>query len=80
MMAVSPQLQGRGLGSTLLSSLFALHQLSFSKGQNRIKLSTQEERNVIFYERAGFKVESALTVDVVGVEPFFSWTMIKDIE
>lgn len=79
MMAVAPELQGRGIGSALLPRLFALHQLHFSRGRNCIKLTTQEEANVTFYERAGFAVESVSSVEVKGSPSFNSWTMIKHL-
>lgn len=75
MMAIKPGRQGQGLGSKLLTRLL---QSTATPGSRRIKLSTQEERNVRFYEKHGFKVESESTVGEAGVDtypPFRSWTM-----
>jgi GNAT superfamily N-acetyltransferase len=51
MMAVSPEAQGGGLGSRLLRELLARWD---DAGGGGVRLGTQREQNLRFYERVGF--------------------------
>jgi GNAT superfamily N-acetyltransferase len=92
MMAVDPSLQGKGVGSALLARLLALADGGGAGGDGDdgcgaeasaplkhgvpMTLSTQEARNVPFYEKAGFVVERTEVVRLGGgVEPFETWAM-----
>ena len=66
MVAVRPDAQGRGAGTALLSELLR------RCGGGPVALSTQRERNLAFYGRAGFVVHSEW--DGGG---FPSWTMLR---
>jgi GNAT superfamily N-acetyltransferase len=71
-MCVDPANQGRGIGSRLL--LEALDHGIFKALP--CVLTTQEDRNVRFYERLGFKVVSEKILDFGdGVR---NWTMVRE--
>lgn len=74
MMAVRPDLQGRGVGGPLLDDV-----LSTTDGSaDPLVLTTHKEINVRFYERGGFYVASEETVRLPGVEPYLVWCMRRD--
>jgi ribosomal protein S18 acetylase RimI-like enzyme len=73
--AVSPEAQGRGVGSALLRALLARWDAA---GGGALALDTQRERNVPFYERQGFRVTHTLTnVGAHGVE-YTDWKMRRE--
>lgn len=57
MFAVRPACQGMGIGTAVLSQLFAdqLEPLAAAGGSVRVELKSQMQRNVAFYQRLGFK-------------------------
>ena len=76
MMAVDPSRQGRGLGSHLLNFILdATVDARTTGGKAPAVLTTHEERNVLFYERAGFEVDGAQTMSSMGEAPYRLWSM-----
>ena len=76
MMAVDPARQGRGLGSHLLNFILdATVDARTIGGKAPTVLTTHEERNVLFYERAGFEVDGAQTMSSMGKAPYRVWSM-----
>jgi GNAT superfamily N-acetyltransferase len=70
-LGVSPQMQGRGIGSKLIEPI--LHKadnLGF-----KCYLETETDKNVKFYEKNGFHVEQEITVPKHGLK---YWTMIRN--
>jgi ribosomal protein S18 acetylase RimI-like enzyme len=64
---VRPELQGRGIGKTLLKSFLA----EVDEHEAAAFLETDVDRNVIFYEKIGFTVMSRQ--EIVGVDTRFMW-------
>jgi GNAT superfamily N-acetyltransferase len=78
MMAVDPARQKRGLGSQLLHSILdATVDARTAGGMPPAVLTTHKERNVIFYERAGFEVEDMQRVSLLGEAPYSVWSMLR---
>lgn len=73
MMAVRPALQGRGLGSGLLGEV-----LEGVDDATPVALTTHQERNVVFYRRAGFEVTLDETLSLPGAAPYRVWGMRRD--
>ena len=71
MMAVRPELQGKGIGGALLEEVLATTDGSAEP----IVLTTHKEINVRFYQRAGFLVACKETVRLGGAEPHLVWCM-----
>jgi GNAT superfamily N-acetyltransferase len=69
-MTVLPEYQGKGVGSAALRQ--ALEETT-----GLVRLSTQEERNVRFYERLGFKVVGERDFGEEG-NTYHSWFMILE--
>ena len=74
-MTIRPDYQGRGIGSRALR-----HVLSSNKEVPSVRLATQEERNVQFYQRLGFRVVHHQTMghDDNGSSSYPSWFMVRD--
>ncbi|MCA9618829.1 MAG: GNAT family N-acetyltransferase [Myxococcales bacterium] len=70
MMAVAPELQGRGVGSRLLAE-----RMSWMDGRRPAILTTHLEQNVVFYERHGFEVLSEETLRPPGGATYRVWSM-----
>jgi ribosomal protein S18 acetylase RimI-like enzyme len=64
---VRPELQGRGIGSTLLKSFLA----HVDEHEAAAFLETDVDRNVILYQRVGFTIVSRQVI--VGVDTRFMW-------
>jgi GNAT superfamily N-acetyltransferase len=73
MMAIDPRQQGRGLGSALLADVLA--RTADVHGADPVLLTTHKERNVVFYQRAGFEVIDRQDVVLDGVAPYPVWGM-----
>ncbi len=76
MMAVTPQRQGRGLGSTLVREVLARTADARSQlDAPAAVLTTHEERNVVFYERVGFERAGVRELTLPGASPHRVWSM-----
>jgi GNAT superfamily N-acetyltransferase len=76
MMGVEPARQGRGLGSRLLESVLeATADSRIAVGAPPALLTTHQERNVIFYQRAGFEVDGVEEVALTGEPAYRVWRM-----
>jgi GNAT superfamily N-acetyltransferase len=73
MMAVDPSRQGRGLGTGLLRSV--LETTRDSPAAHPIVLTTHQQRNVVFYARAGFTVVDERELTLPGAAPYRVWGM-----
>ena len=69
LMAVRPGMQGRGIGSQLMTAL--LRQCD-EAAWTTVGLDTQEEKNLVFYGRVGFQ-----TTRQSPMKGFITWTMVK---
>ena len=74
-MAVRRELRGRGIGGTALKS--ALAEVADASGLP-VVLSTQERRNVRFYERHGFVVQREWEFPVGATPPLHNWIMVRE--
>ena len=72
-MTIRPDYQGRGIGSRALR-----HVLSSSSSSLSVRLATQEERNVQFYQRLGFRVVHHQTMGHDNGSSYPSWFMVRD--
>jgi GNAT superfamily N-acetyltransferase len=76
MMAVDPACQGRGLGSQLLQFVLEATVDARSRGAKPLAiLTTHKERNVVFYERAGFDVDGVQSMSLMGEASYSVWSM-----
>jgi ribosomal protein S18 acetylase RimI-like enzyme len=75
MMAVDPARQGRGLGSRLLERTLDTTVDAKRTGTPPAILTTHNERNVVFYQRAGFEVDRVEDVSLMGAAPHRVWCM-----
>ncbi len=77
MMAVDPQRQGRGIGAGLLQEVLAQTADAAATAEERppAVLTTHKERNVVFYERAGFEVDEVQAVSMPRTAPYRVWSM-----
>ena len=64
---VRPELQGHGIGRSLLESFLA----EIDEEEEAAFLETDVDRNVILYEKVGFTVTSRQ--EIVGVNTSFMW-------
>jgi GNAT superfamily N-acetyltransferase len=81
MMAVDPARQGTGLGSQLLRRVLELTAGARpTPGAPPALLTTHTERNVVFYQRAGFEVAAVERVSLNGEPPYPVWTMHRRIQ
>jgi GNAT superfamily N-acetyltransferase len=69
MMAVAPEHQGRGVGHRLLADVLDAHAAP------QTVLTTNLERNVVFYRRHGFEVSSERRLQPPGSHPYTVWSM-----
>jgi GNAT superfamily N-acetyltransferase len=76
MLGVDPTRQGKGLGSRLLACILdRTVDARTTRGYLPAILTTHRERNVLFYERAGFEVIGVEDVSMLGEGPYPVWTM-----
>ncbi len=76
MMAVDPCHHGRGLGSHLLSRVLETTMGTATTGAAApVLLTTHKQRNVVFYQRAGFAVDRVDDVSLMGDAPYSAWSM-----
>lgn len=74
MMAVRPDLQGRGLGSRLL---VAVLERGLQQHASQIVLTTHLPENVVFYRRAGFEVIDERTLQPPQSAAYKVWSMVR---
>jgi GNAT superfamily N-acetyltransferase len=74
MMAVDPDRQGRGVGSRLLEHVLARTTDEATSAAPSV-LTTHRERNVVFYERAGFVVDGVQRISMSSETPYRVWGM-----
>lgn len=78
MMAVEPSRQGHGLGSRLLEQVLATTADSRRAPEAPpTLLTTHKERNVVFYERAGFELMDVRSVSMLDEPPYRVWSMAR---
>jgi GNAT superfamily N-acetyltransferase len=76
MMAVDRARQGRGLGSRLLDRVLETTiDAQATGGTPPAILTAHTERNVVFYERAGFERDGVEDVSMMGQPPYRVWRM-----
>jgi GNAT superfamily N-acetyltransferase len=76
MMAVDPRHQGKGFGAQLLHhALQHTADGGMIPGTPPIVLTTHKDRNVVFYERAGFVLDEVEDVVMNGGTPYPVWRM-----
>lgn len=75
MMAVRPELQGRGEGGRLLAHVLAATDASGPEAPT--VLTTHRERNVVFYRRAGFEVVDERWLYPPGGTAYVVWSMTR---
>jgi GNAT superfamily N-acetyltransferase len=73
MMAVRPDLQGQGLGSSLLRHV--LDAAARSDAAAPTVLTTHLQANVTYYRRAGFEVSDERTLSPPNAEAYTVWSM-----
>lgn len=73
MMAVQPDLQGRGVGTELLAR--AMEDAVPSKSTAPVVLTTHLRENLVFYQRARFRITWEQTVQPPGGAPYPVWGM-----
>ncbi len=80
MMAVDPSRQGKGLGSHLLNRVLdTAVGTRAADGAPPVVLTTHKQRNVLFYQRAGFAVERLEDVSLMGDAPYSVWSMRRQV-
>ena len=74
-MVVSKEKQGKGIGTSCLKSALT----KADKANLPVILGTQDKKNIIFYERLGFKLVGTHTFEENEVEPlrFVSYFMVR---
>jgi ribosomal protein S18 acetylase RimI-like enzyme len=75
MMAVDPARQGRALGSRLLEQVLAETTDAGGAGAPPAVLTTHQERNLVFYARAGFETCGTEDVAMLGEPAYRVWGM-----
>jgi GNAT superfamily N-acetyltransferase len=75
MMAVRPDVQGRGLGSQLLEEVLA--RGTAARSDLTTVLTTHLEENIVFYRRAGFEVVDERVLQPPRGEPYRVWSMVR---
>lgn len=73
MVAVEPQMQGRGIGTQLLSE--SLEAAIGPASEHPIVLTTHLEQNLAFYKGAGFLVCGERRLQPPDGQPFVVWSM-----
>ena len=76
MMAVREDRQGSGLGSRVLGA--ALAECDARDASLPVVLTTHLEKNVVFYQRAGFDVTSERTMHPPSSTPYTVWSMRRE--
>lgn len=80
MMAVDPSRQGKGLGSHLLDRVLdTTVGARAADGGPPAVLTTHKERNVVFYQRAGFAVDRVEHVSLMGDASYPVWSMHRQV-
>jgi GNAT superfamily N-acetyltransferase len=74
MMAIDPRKQGRGMGTALLSNVLAATAGAHG-ARYPVLLTTHKERNVVFYQRAGFEVTELCELALDGSVRYSVWGM-----
>jgi GNAT superfamily N-acetyltransferase len=72
-MTVLPEFQGKGIGSKIL-----LATMEETGNVGLLRLATQEERNVRFYERLGFRVVAERDFGSTDINQYHSWFMVRE--
>jgi len=76
--AVAPGLQGSGLGSRLIAATLQECERLLARDSAPVVLSTQRERNLPFYERAGFVLGEDHQMGVRwGSRGYRTWFMVR---
>ncbi|KAL7577918.1 hypothetical protein ACA910_007551 [Epithemia clementina (nom. ined.)] len=70
-MTVLPDYQGQGVGRQ------ALQQMLLANTTSYVRLATQEERNVVFYQRLEFQVIGERQCGGINGETYHSWFMVR---
>ena len=80
MMGVRRHAQGRGIGTALVRRLLEAAAAAAAADGTcpAVLLSTQEQRNVTYYGRLGFRVVSQARVCIDDRPPFHNWNMLRD--
>ena len=77
--AVAPDFQGNGVGSRLLAATLQECERLLARDSAPVVLSTQRERNLPFYQRAGFVLREDHQMGVCwGSRGFRTWFMIRE--
>jgi GNAT superfamily N-acetyltransferase len=76
MMAVDASLQGRGLGSQLLTEV--LERTVDAQAFSPCVLTTHLPQNVVFYQRAGFEVRAERQLQPPDGAPYTVWLMARE--
>ncbi len=77
--AVAPEGQGRGIGTTLVAAALREWELRSARDGAPIVVSTQRERNLPLYERAGFVLESdAVLGEGLARRGYRTWFMTRE--
>jgi GNAT superfamily N-acetyltransferase len=77
--SVAPDFQGNGVGTRLVAASLAECERLFSDERAPLVLSTQRERNLRFYQRAGFVLKEEHQLGVRwGSRGFRTWFMLHD--
>lgn len=77
--AVAPQLQGKGVGSRLVAATLEDCERLLARVPAPVVLSTQRERNLPFYRRAGFVLKEEHQLGVRwGRGGFRTWFMVRE--
>ena len=77
MMAVVPERQGSGFGTSLLKEAIALSVDAHRAASLPVVLTTHTERNVVFYRRSGFAVAESREVKFDGARAYPVWSMSR---
>jgi ribosomal protein S18 acetylase RimI-like enzyme len=75
MVATSPLRQGRGIGSQLLTAALDRIRLEQRGAKALVGLTTQKDRNVKFYKKAGFTVSGENDMFKGTPDGFHTWIM-----
>jgi GNAT superfamily N-acetyltransferase len=77
--AVAPDFQGNGVGSRLLAATLQECERLLARNSAPVVVSTQRERNLPLYQRAGFVLEEDHQMGVRwGSRGFRTWFMIRE--
>jgi GNAT superfamily N-acetyltransferase len=77
--AVAPAFQGNGIGSRLVAATLLECDRLLARDSAPVVLSTQRERNLPFYQRAGFVLKADHQMGVRwGSRGFRTWFMIRE--